>query len=158
MELNSGDPVAVATYNKLVTDDASATNCTPPAPLPPPTYTPDTELGSSATVQMSCSFKIFTPIISSILGNKVTVSSSAVFPIRKGAIAGVPAGGPAPVTAIFTINPTGGVAPQTIAFTNSSTGPIVSYAWDFDGDGTTDSTAQNPPPQLYTVPGSITRH
>jgi PKD repeat protein len=154
VELNSGDPVAVATYNKLVTDDASATNCKPPTPLPPPTYTPDTALGSNATVQVSCSFRIFTPIISSLLGNNVTVSSSAVFPIRKGVIAGVPAGGPAPVVAIFTINPTGGVAPQTIAFTNSSTGPIVSYAWDFDGDGTVDSTAQNPPPQPYTVPGT----
>ena len=153
-QLDSGDPVAVATYNKLVTDDATATNCTPPAPLPPPTYTPDTALGSNATVQVSCSFKIFTPIISAILGNHVTVSSSAVFPIRKGVIAGVPAGGPAPVVAIFTIDSTGGVAPQTITFTNSSTGTIVSYAWDFDGDGTIDSTLKDPPPQAYTVPGT----
>lgn len=155
VQLNSGDPVAVATYNKLVTDDATATNCTPPAPLPPPTYTPDTALGSSATVQVSCSFKIFTPIISAILGNHVTVSSSAVFPIRKGVIAGVPAGGPAPVVAAFSINPTGGVAPQTITFTDNSTGSPISYAWDFDGDGVTDySTDGNPPPWTYSVPGT----
>ena len=120
--LSSGDAAAVAAYNKLVTDDASATNCTPPAPLPPPTYTPNTALGSNATVQVSSRFKIFTPIISSLLGDSVTVSSSAVFPIRKGVIAGVPAGGPAPAIAGFTINPTGGVAPQTITFTNTSTG------------------------------------
>jgi PKD repeat protein len=155
VQLNGGDPVALATYNKLVTDDATATNCTPPAPLPPPTYTPDTALGSSATVQVSCSFKIFTPIISAILGNHVTVSSSAVFPIRKGVIAGVPAGGgPAPAVAAFDISPTGGVAPQTITFTNNSSGTIVSYAWDFDGDGTTDSTLKDPAPQPYTVPGT----
>jgi PKD repeat protein len=154
VQLNSGDAVAVATYNKLVTDDASATNCTPPAPLPPPTYTPDTALGSSATVQVSCSFKIFTPIISSILGNNVTVSSSAVFPIRRGVIAGVPPGGPAPVVAIFSINPTGGVAPQTIAFTNSSTGPVATYAWDFDGNGSIDSTIRDPGSWPYTVPGT----
>lgn len=157
VELSSGDAVAVATYNKLVTDDATATNCKPPAPLPRPTYTPDTALGSNATVQVSCSFRIYTPIISSILGNNVTVSSSAVFPVRKGAIAGVPAGGPAPVVAIFSINPMGGVAPQTIAFTNNSTGPIVSYAWDFEGDGTVDFTSSDPAPpapHAYTVPGT----
>ncbi len=154
VELNSGDPVAVATYNKLVTDDASATNCKPPTPLPPPTYTPNTALGSNATVQVSCSFRIFTPIISSLLGNNVTVSSSAVFPVRKGAIAGVPAGGPPPAVAGFTINPTGGVAPQTIAFTNTSSGTPVSYAWDFDGDGTTDSTVRDPGTWPYTVPGT----
>ena len=155
MQLNRGDPAAVATYNKLVTDDATATNCTPPAPLPPPTYTPDTALGSSATVQVSCSFKIFTPIISSILGNSVTVSSSAVFPIRKGVIAGVPTGGPAPAIAGFTVNPTGGVAPQTITFTDTSSGTPISYAWDFDGDGVTDySTDDNPPPWTYSVPGT----
>jgi PKD repeat protein len=152
--LDSGDANAVATYNKLVTDDATATNCAPPAPLPPPTFTPDTALGSSAIVQVSCSFRIFTPIISSILGNDVTVSSSAVFPIRKGVIAGVPPGGPTPAVAGFTINPTGGVAPQTITFTNTSTGTPVSYAWDFDGDGSTDSTAEDPPPQPFTVPGT----
>ena len=155
VELNSGDPVAVATYNKLVTDDATATNCTPPTPLPPPTYAPDTALGSNATVTVTCSFRIFTPIISSILGNNVSVTSSAVFPIRKGVIAGVPAGGPAPAVAGFTINPSGGVAPQTITFTNTSSGSPVGYAWDFDGDGVTDSTIKDPPPQPYTVAGTF---
>jgi PKD repeat protein len=155
VQLNNGDPVAVAAYNKLVTDDATATNCTPPAPLPAPTYTPDTALGSSATVQVSCSFKIFTPIISSILGNNVTVSSSAVFPIRRGVIAGVPGGGPAPAVAGFNINPSGGVAPTTITFTDASSGTPISYDWDFDGDGVTDYSADgNPPPWTYSVPGT----
>jgi PKD repeat protein len=150
--LNSGDPVSVATYNKLVTDDASATNCTPPAPLPPPTYSPDTELGSSATVQVSCSFKIFTPIISSLVGNSVTVSSKAVFPIRKGAIAGVPPGGPAPVVADFSINPTAGVAGQPIVFTDASTGNPISYAWDFEDDGAIDANVKGPVTHVYSVP------
>jgi PKD repeat protein len=52
------------------------------------------------------------------------------------------------------VNPTGGVAPQTITFTNNSTGPISSYAWDFDGNGTTEFTGANPPPQPYTVQGT----
>jgi PKD repeat protein len=156
--LNGGDPVAVATYNKLVTDDATATNCTPPTPLPPPTYAPDTALGSNATVTVTCSFRIFTPIVSSILGSNVSVTSSAVFPIRKGAIAGVPTGGgPAPVVAGFTINPTGGVAPQTVTFVNTSTGPVANYAWDFEGDGIVDYTSSDatpPAPHPYTVPGT----
>jgi PKD repeat protein len=156
VQLNSGDPVAVATYNKLVTDDATATNCTPTAPLPPPTYTPDTELGSSATVQVSCSFRIFTPIISSLLGNTVTVSSQAVFPIRKGAIAGVPAGGPAPVVADFTVNPTGGPAGQPIVFTDASTGSPISYAWDFEDDAVIDANVKGPLSHSYTVAGTYT--
>lgn len=154
VKLNAGDATTVASFNRIVSDDASATNCTLPTPLPPPTYSPDTELGSSATVQFSCSFNVITPIISAVLGNVVTVSSSAVFPIRNGVIAGVPAGGPGPVHAQFNISPAGGVAPTTVTFMDTSTGSPISYAWDFDGDSVVDSTAKAPPPYPYTVPGS----
>jgi PKD repeat protein len=152
--LSSGDANAVARYNKLVADDAAATNCTPQSPVPPPTYTPDTSLGSSATVQLSCTFKIITPIISAVLGNAVTVKSSAVFPVRQGVIAGVPAGGPGPVVAQFNISPTGGVAPQSILFTDTSTGNPTSYAWDFNGDTVIDSTAKAPGSFNFTVPNT----
>ncbi len=152
--LSAGDPTSVARYNKLVADDASATNCAPQSPLPPPVYTPDTSLGSSAAVQFSCSFSIITPIISAVLGNSVTVSSAAIFPVRTGVIANVPAGGPGPVVAQFNISPTGGVAPQPIAFTNTSTGNPISYAWDFDGDSVVDSASPNPGTFNYTVPNT----
>ncbi len=49
----------------------------------------------------------------------------------------------APV-ADFIANPTSGTAPLTVAFSDQSTGPVASYAWDFDNDGTVDSTDQNP--------------
>jgi PKD repeat protein len=49
----------------------------------------------------------------------------------------------APV-ADFTGSPTSGSAPLTVTFTDQSTGSPTSWAWDFDNDGTTDSTAQNP--------------
>jgi PKD repeat protein len=49
-------------------------------------------------------------------------------------------------TADFTGSPTSGPAPLTVNFTDNSTGydrPLT-YVWDFDNDGTTDSTEQNP--------------
>jgi len=52
----------------------------------------------------------------------------------------------APV-ANFTANRTSGTAPLNVQFTDASTGNISSYAWDFDNDGTVDSTEQNP---IYT--------
>jgi PKD repeat protein len=50
---------------------------------------------------------------------------------------------PAPV-ADFTYTPASGAAPLTVAFTSTSNGVINSYAWDFNNDGTTDSTDANP--------------
>ncbi|HDL19793.1 MAG TPA: PKD domain-containing protein, partial [Nitrospirae bacterium] len=52
-----------------------------------------------------------------------------------------------PVTSDFTASSTHGVSPLTITFTDSSsstTGTIVSWAWDFDNDGTIDATGQKP--------------
>ncbi len=60
----------------------------------------------------------------------------------------------APV-ADFSGTPTSGDAPLTVAFTDASTGSIASYEWDFNNDGTTDSTAQNPS-YTYTTPGIYT--
>src|SRR5215510_4977441 len=49
----------------------------------------------------------------------------------------------APV-AQFSADPTSGTAPLTVTFTDSSQGQIDSYSWDFNGDGTPDSTEQSP--------------
>ncbi|MEV4631291.1 ThuA domain-containing protein [Micromonospora sp. NPDC049523] len=47
-----------------------------------------------------------------------------------------------------TATPTSGVAPLTVAFSSAGTldpdGDPFTYAWDFDNNGTTDSTAANP--------------
>ncbi|AKB46497.1 cell surface protein [Methanosarcina sp. Kolksee] len=51
----------------------------------------------------------------------------------------------------FTATPTSGDAPLTVSFTDASTGTVSSYAWDFDNDGTVDSTDQNP---VYTYAAS----
>jgi PKD repeat protein len=52
-------------------------------------------------------------------------------------------GGPQPV-ANFTFSPSSGATPLTVQFTDTSTNSPTSWAWDFDNNGTTDSTQQNP--------------
>ena len=52
---------------------------------------------------------------------------------------------PAPITVSITANPSGGTAPVTVQFTVAAAGKEpLTYAWDFTGDGTPDSTKQNP--------------
>ncbi|MDP9145554.1 MAG: PKD domain-containing protein [Actinomycetota bacterium] len=54
---------------------------------------------------------------------------------------------PAPVapTASFTANPATGAAPLSVTFNNTTTGSTpMTWAWDFNEDNVTDSTAQNP--------------
>ncbi|AKB57277.1 cell surface protein [Methanosarcina barkeri 227] len=60
----------------------------------------------------------------------------------------------APV-ANFTANVTSGIAPLDVQFTDASTGNVSSYSWDFDNDGTVDSTEQNPV-YNYTAAGNYT--
>ncbi len=57
----------------------------------------------------------------------------------------------------FSAEPTEGLPGQTITFTDLSTGGKApfSYEWDFNHDGTVDSTDQNPT-HSYTVPGTYT--
>ena len=48
-------------------------------------------------------------------------------------------------TAAFTANPVSGAAPLLVQFTDASTGTApLTYAWDFNNDGITDNTTQNP--------------
>ena len=63
----------------------------------------------------------------------------------------LPATALAEETADFSFTPTGGMAPLTVHFTPVMTGIIRN--WDFDGDGTTDST-DSFPTYTYTVPGT----
>jgi PKD repeat protein len=47
--------------------------------------------------------------------------------------------------AAFSADPTSGTAPLTVKFTDQSTGTApFTYAWDFNNDGITDNTTQNP--------------
>ncbi|WP_345939371.1 PKD domain-containing protein [Methanosarcina acetivorans] len=61
---------------------------------------------------------------------------------------------PEPVAA-FTADVTNGTVPLTVNFTDQSTEAPTSWAWDFDNDGTVDSTEQNPS-YTYTSAGTYT--
>ncbi|MDD5093567.1 MAG: PKD domain-containing protein [Dehalococcoidia bacterium] len=60
----------------------------------------------------------------------------------------------APVAA-FTSDVQSGTAPLTVQFTDQSTGDPASWAWDFENDGTPDSTDQNPT-YTYASAGTFT--
>ncbi|MEQ8200944.1 MAG: PKD domain-containing protein [Syntrophomonadaceae bacterium] len=63
---------------------------------------------------------------------------------------------PVAPTAAFSAAPTSGTAPLTVNFTDASTGTTpLSWAWDFDNDGTPDSTAKNPS-HIYDTAGTYT--
>ncbi|MGA0058739.1 MAG: SUMF1/EgtB/PvdO family nonheme iron enzyme [Planctomycetota bacterium] len=51
---------------------------------------------------------------------------------------------PGPPIAGFTATPSQGGAPLHVQFTDTSTNVPTSWAWDFEDDGTVDSTLQNP--------------
>ncbi|MFH1422121.1 MAG: PKD domain-containing protein, partial [Planctomycetota bacterium] len=59
---------------------------------------------------------------------------------------------PPPPVANFTANPTSGSMPLVVQFTSTSTGSITSYSWDFNNDGTADSSDSNPS-YTYNEPG-----
>jgi PKD repeat protein len=59
------------------------------------------------------------------------------------------------VAANFSGTPLAGLIPLQVDFTDLTTGDVASWAWDFDNDGNTDSTAQNPS-HTYSTPGSFT--
>ena len=61
----------------------------------------------------------------------------------------------------FNANITSGNTPLTVQFNDASTGTITSYAWDFENDGTIDSTTKDPihsygNPGTYTVNLTVT--
>ena len=62
---------------------------------------------------------------------------------------------PVPPNADFSADPTGGSVPLTVRFSDTSTGMITGWIWDFNGDGSTDSTAQDPV-YTYSAPGTYT--
>ena len=154
---------AVARYRELIENDAQAINCTlNPDPVPDPAGTPSglaalfpggTDVGQTAHVSLDCDFGVITPVISNILGQVVTVSASADFPIRQGIIAGGGTGPPG-VTAIFSASPLTGDAPLTVNFTDFSTGSPTIYEWDFQDDGIIDSTSATGNSFTYTIPGT----
>ena len=82
--------------------------------------------------------------------NKVSDADSSGY-----SVTGLPYSPPSAPIANFTANVTSGNAPLTVQFTDASTGSPTSWAWDFENDGTIDSTEQNPV-HTYTTVGTYT--
>jgi PKD repeat protein len=59
------------------------------------------------------------------------------------------------VLANFSAGVVRGAAPLSVTFTDGSSGTPTSWQWDFQNDGTVDSTVQNPT-FVYTTPGTFT--
>jgi trimeric autotransporter adhesin len=68
-------------------------------------------------------------------------------------LAGSGGGGPTGPTANFSASPTSGSAPLAVTFSDTSSGAPTSWAWDFDDNGSVDSTLQNPS-HSYDTPGT----
>ncbi len=71
---------------------------------------------------------------------------------REGAVWSFATGATVRPIAAFDASLTSGDAPLTVSFTDASQGVVEAWAWDLDGDGTIDSSAQNPA-FTYTEPG-----
>lgn len=110
----NGDAAAQAEYNREITADAGAINCSLPAPLPAPSFPSGNDVGSPAQVTLQCEFSLITPLMGNLVGNPLTVTASAAFPIRAGAIEGVPVASVAP-TATPTASPTPSPSPTSSA-------------------------------------------
>jgi hypothetical protein len=88
--------VAQAEYSRLVTAETVGANCTMPTPVPDPVFPSGTSLGSPASVTITCRFHLITPMVSDIVGDLVSVTSTSAFPIRAGIIEGIPTPSPSP--------------------------------------------------------------
>lgn len=60
-----------------------------------------------------------------------------------------------PLVPRFSADVTDGTEPLTVSFADESAGEVMAWNWDFDGDGSIDSTEQNPVHE-YADPGSYT--
>jgi PKD repeat protein len=165
-----GDANVRAKYQNQIRNDASATNCSLPkvggvSTAPNPVFT-DTggngqanNIGDEAKVSLTCSFSVITPGVSNILGGSVSVSSSAVFPVKTGMT--LPSGGFVGVApnAAFTGNGAfapstlSGTAPFNVVFRDTSGGNPTQWTWVFN-DGTPNSSLQDPLDHVFTLPGT----
>jgi PKD repeat protein len=152
-----GDVAVKARYQELIATDARAINCVPPDPIPDPIFATGTDLGDPVTVNIDCNFRVLTPIISSVLGSKILVSSSIEFPVKAGIVGSVTGGAPpepAPI-ASFAASPTSGMEDLEVTVTDTSKNSPGTWRWTF-GDGTAAIFQRNPPPHVYHDPGPYT--
>jgi Flp pilus assembly protein TadG len=107
-------------YQTLVQAEWGDIDCVVPSAAPTPSFPSGTGIGSPASVTITCEFDPITPLISNITG-PVAVSGSAAFPIRSGAVSGIPLG-----TVVPTASPTASPSPSPSATSAPSGSPSPS--------------------------------
>jgi PKD repeat protein len=176
----SADPVVQANhlqaqtkYQREILADAAATNCNLPVvagvqTAPAPTFTDadgdgTPEIGDVATVGVSCTFGVITPVISNIVGGSVQVSAASKFPVKSGMTAAMGAAviGTAP-NAAFTGNAVAapsslnGTTPFTVVFRDTSGGNPTAWEWRFnDGSLPTIVSTQDPLGHVFDHAGTF---
>ena len=162
---------AQAKYQKEILGDAAASNCNLPVvggvqTAPAPTFTDadgdgTPEIGDVATVGVSCTFGVITPVISNIVGGSVQVSAASKFPVKSGMTAAMGAAviGTAP-NAAFTGNAVaapsslGGTTAFTVVFRDTSGGNPTAWEWNFN-DGSPLVHTQDPLGHVFDHPGTF---
>lgn len=82
---NPDDPTwgSTSRYHELMMRDAQGIGCGDSVTITPPDFTPDPPvMGGNATVTVSCTFSLVTPIASDILGGALEVTATSIFPVR----------------------------------------------------------------------------
>ncbi len=132
----SGITSLQARYRELMAKDARGINCTLPSTLPAPTF-PDTTdrygIGKRVRVDLTCSFRLLTPLVSNVIGDgagNLAVTSSATFAIRAGSIGDATVGGDVPTpfptdTPIPTAAPTPTPTPAPTAAPTPTPDPAI---------------------------------
>jgi hypothetical protein len=84
----SGNATVQARYRQLMVSDAEGINCALPSTLPGPSFADSSRrVGSNVTVNLSCTFDLFTPMLANLVGDgsgSLDVGASATFTIRFG--------------------------------------------------------------------------
>ena len=84
----TGDAAVQLRYRQLMARDATGIDCTLPSVFPQPSFVDASySVGARVQVNLTCSFSLLTPLISSIVGDgagNVAVGANALFTIRYG--------------------------------------------------------------------------
>ncbi len=148
----SGNAAVQLRYRQLMARDAQGIDCTLPNPLPQPTFIDSSgAVGSRVQVNLTCSFSLLTPLISSIVGDgagHVNVGSNAVFTIRFGSPDAGVIGGGAP-----SLSPTG--APTSAPTPTAGPTATPSPAPTATGSGPTPTPGVSATPAPTATPAAV---
>jgi Flp pilus assembly protein TadG len=140
-----------ARYQTLMAADYRNAGCTVPTPIPDPVFpasAPNTySFGSAVQVDITCSFRLITPLIGTIVGDglgNLPVSASSTFTIRTGSVPTVVAPPSPTTTPPPTPTPDPNATPPTVSFYGTPTSA------DSNGGGPPGSPNEN---QIYGIPG-----